>query len=53
MPNAVPTIARQNDTSVSIILVREVSVAVCTYPVPITYTLEFITANLKSKIKLA
>lgn len=49
-PNQVPTIARKSYTSLCIIIVREVSATVCTYPVSVTNTLQLITANLKSKI---
>lgn len=49
-PSSGPTVARQSYTSLFIIVEREVSAAVSTGPVPVTHTLQLITANLKSKI---
>lgn len=48
--NQVPTIARQSYARLCVIIVREVCAAVGTNPVSVTNTLQFITANLKSKI---
>lgn len=49
-PSPVPTIARQSNASLGVLIVREVSAAVCTHPVSVTHTLQLITAHLKSKI---
>lgn len=45
----IPTIARQGDASLCIIVVRKVGATVGTCPVPVAYTLELIAANLKSE----
>lgn len=45
----IPTVAREGDASLCIIIVRKVGAAVGTCPVPVAHALELIAANLKPK----
>lgn len=49
IPSKIPTIARQSDARLCIIMVRKVGAAVGTCPVPVAHALELIAANLKPK----
>lgn len=49
IPRKIPTVARQGDASLCVIIVRKVGAAVGTCPVPVAHTLELIAADLKPK----